>query len=38
MPLVICRLDDSKSGLVAEAAILDRWFGSEIEALFGETT
>lgn len=34
--LVICDLDDSQSCLAAEAAFIDRWFGIDILALFGE--
>ena len=34
--LVSCRLDDSWSTLVAEAALIERWLGAEIAALFGD--
>lgn len=34
--VVICRLDDSLSSLAAEAALIERWFGQEIAALFGD--
>ena len=34
--LVSCRLDDSWSTLAAEAALIERWLGPEIAALFGD--
>lgn len=34
--LVSCRLDDSWSTLAAEAALIERWLGSEVAALFGD--
>lgn len=34
--LVSRRLDDSWSTLPAEAALIERWLGAEIAALFGD--
>lgn len=36
VPLVIDSFPDSDSALAAEAEVIDRWFGGEIAALFGD--